>query len=61
MLSVLFRDSSLAVVDKPAGLAVDEDVLPLAARELAPPGGRAWPRVVHRLDRAASGCLWSTP
>jgi 23S rRNA pseudouridine1911/1915/1917 synthase len=56
-LAVLFRDSLLAVVDKPAGLAVDEDVVPLAAKELAPPGGRAWPRVVHRLDRAASGCL----
>jgi len=56
-LAVLFRDSSLAVVDKPAGLAVDEDVLPLAARELAPPGGRAWPRIVHRLDRGTSGCL----
>ena len=56
-LSVLFRDSALAVVDKPAGLAVDEDVLPLVARELAPPGGRAWPRIVHRLDRGTSGCL----
>jgi 23S rRNA pseudouridine1911/1915/1917 synthase len=56
-LAVLFHDSSLAVVDKPAGLAVDEDVLQLAARELGPPGGRAWPRIVHRLDRAASGCL----
>ncbi len=56
-LAVLFRDPFLAVVDKPSGLAVDEDVLPLAARELAPPGGRAWPRVVHRLDRATSGCL----
>src|SRR3954464_6330865 len=29
----------------------------LAARGLAPPGGRAWPRVVHRLDRGTSGCL----
>lgn len=56
-LAVLFRDAALAVIDKPAGLAVDEDVLPLAARELAPPGGRAWPRVVHRLDRGTSGCL----
>ncbi len=56
-LAVLFRDSSLAVIDKPAGLAVDEDVVPLAARELAPEGGRAWPRVVHRLDRGTSGCL----
>jgi 23S rRNA pseudouridine1911/1915/1917 synthase len=56
-LAVLFHDSALAVLDKPAGLAVDEDVVPLAARELAPRGGRAWPRVVHRLDRGTSGCL----
>jgi 23S rRNA pseudouridine1911/1915/1917 synthase len=56
-LAVLFRDPALVVVDKPAGLAVDEDLLPLAARELGPPGGRAWPRVVHRLDRGTSGCL----
>ena len=56
-LTILFRDALLAVVDKPAGLAVDEDVLPLAARALAPPGGRAWPRIVHRLDRGTSGCL----
>jgi 23S rRNA pseudouridine1911/1915/1917 synthase len=56
-LDVLYRDSGVAVVDKPAGLLVDEEVVPLAARELAPPGGRAWPRVVHRLDRGTSGCL----
>ena len=56
-LAVLFRDSALAVVDKPAGLAVDEDLVPLAARELGPKNGRAWPRVVHRLDRGTSGCL----
>ena len=56
-LAVLFRDASVAVIDKPAGLAVDEDIVPLAARELAPKGGRAWPRVVHRLDRGTSGCL----
>jgi 23S rRNA pseudouridine1911/1915/1917 synthase len=60
-LPVLFRDAALAVVDKPAGLAVEADsrdsVLALLARQLAPPGGRAWPRVVHRLDRETSGCL----
>jgi 23S rRNA pseudouridine1911/1915/1917 synthase len=56
-IAVLFRDSLLAVVDKPAGLATDEQLLPLVARELAPPGGRAWPRIVHRLDRGTSGCL----
>jgi 23S rRNA pseudouridine1911/1915/1917 synthase len=53
----LYRDEGVAVVDKPAGLAVDEEIVPLIARQLAPPGGRAWPRVVHRLDRGTSGCL----
>ncbi len=60
-LGVLFRDSALAVVDKPAGLPVEADspesVLAVASKALAPPGGRAWPRVVHRLDRDTSGCL----
>lgn len=60
-LDVLFRDAELAVVNKPAGLPVEADspesVLAVSARALAPPGGRAWPRVVHRLDRDTSGCL----
>ena len=61
-LAVLFRDSALAVVDKPAGLPVEADsresVVALAASVLAPAqGGRAFPRVVHRLDRDTSGCL----
>ena len=60
-LAVLFRDAELAVVDKPSGLPVEADsaesVVAQAAKLLAPPGGRAWPRVVHRLDRGTSGCL----
>ena len=60
-LTVLYRDAALAVVDKPAGLPVEADskesVLALCARLLAPPSGRAWPRVVHRLDTDTSGCL----
>jgi 23S rRNA pseudouridine1911/1915/1917 synthase len=56
-LAVLYRDDAVVVVDKPAGLSVDEEIVPLIARQLAPPGGRAWPRVVHRLDRGTSGCL----
>lgn len=60
-LHVLFRDESIVVVDKPAGLPVEADsaesVVAQAARELGPSGGRAWPRVVHRLDRGTSGCL----
>lgn len=62
ILPVLFRSKSLVVVDKPAGLPVEADgpdsVVKVLARQLAPPsGGRAWPRVVHRLDRDTSGCL----
>jgi 23S rRNA pseudouridine1911/1915/1917 synthase len=60
-LRLLFRDPSLVVVDKPAGLPVEADsrecVTAVLARQLAPAGGRAWPRVVHRLDRETSGCL----
>lgn len=60
-LAVLFRDSAVAVIDKPAGLPVEADsresVVALAASVLAPAGGRAFPRVVHRLDRDTSGCL----
>ncbi len=61
VIPVLHRGRSCAVVDKPAGLAVESDgpdcVVKLLARQLAPPGGRAWPRVVHRLDTGTSGCL----
>lgn len=61
-LPVLHRARSFAVIDKPAGLPVEADsgesVVALLARQLAPEGsGRAWPRVVHRLDRDTSGCL----
>jgi 23S rRNA pseudouridine1911/1915/1917 synthase len=60
-LQVLYRDAALAVVDKPAGLPVEADsqecAVALLSRQLAPKGGRAWPRVVHRLDRGTSGCL----
>ncbi len=60
-LTVLYRDAALAVIDKPAGLAVEADskesVVEMLSRELGPKGGRAWPRVVHRLDTGTSGCL----
>jgi 23S rRNA pseudouridine1911/1915/1917 synthase len=60
-LPLLHREPSLVVIDKPAGLPVEADsahsVVAILARQLAPPGGRAWPRVVHRLDRDTSGCL----
>jgi 23S rRNA pseudouridine1911/1915/1917 synthase len=61
-LPLLHLAKGFAVIDKPAGLPVEADsresVLALLARQLAPKGGgRAWPRVVHRLDRDTSGCL----
>ena len=60
-IPVLHKGRSCAVIDKPSGLAVEADgpdcVVKRLAKELAPPGGRAWPRVVHRLDTGTSGCL----
>ena len=60
-IPVLHQGKSCAVIDKPAGLAVESDgadnVLKRLARRLGPPGGRAWPRVVHRLDTGTSGCM----
>ena len=60
-LTLLHREPSLVVFDKPTGLPVDADsahsVVAILSRQLAPPGGRAWPRVVHRLDRDTTGCL----
>ena len=60
-IGVLVRGRAFAVVDKPAGLAVEADgaqsLVKLLARQLAPPGGRAFPRVVHRLDTETSGCM----
>ena len=60
-LPVLYRDEWLAVIDKPAGLMVHDSALArgetdFAADRLRTQFGR---RVflVHRLDRATSGCL----
>lgn len=58
---VLHQGKSCAVIDKPAFLAVEadgpDDVIKRLSKQLGPPGGRAWPRVVHRLDTGTSGCL----
>ena len=59
-MPVLHRGQGFAVVDKPAGIAVEGDgdcVVRRLSRQLGPPGGRAFPRVVHRLDSGTSGCL----
>ncbi len=60
-LPVLYADQWLAVVDKPAGLMVHDSVLAagetdFAADRLRAQFGRPI-HLVHRLDRATSGCL----
>lgn len=60
-LPVLFEDEFLAVVDKPAGLMVHDSALArgetdFAADRLREQFGRPV-FLVHRLDRATSGCL----
>ena len=59
--SVLYRDDHLAVVDKPAGLMVHDSALArgetdFAADRLREQFGKPI-FLVHRLDRATSGCL----
>jgi tRNA pseudouridine65 synthase len=60
-LQVCYRDERLAVVDKPAGLMVHDSALArgetdFAADRLREQFGRPI-HLVHRLDRATSGCL----
>jgi tRNA pseudouridine65 synthase len=60
-LPVLYQDACLAVVDKPAGLMVHDSALArgetdFAADRLREQFGRPI-FLVHRLDRATSGCL----
>lgn len=60
-LDILYRDDVIAVVDKPAGLMVHDSALARGETEFAADrlremfGGRI--HLVHRLDRATSGCL----
>ena len=60
-LPVLFEDEFLAVVDKPAGLMVHDSALARGETDFAADRLRAqFGRpvfLVHRLDRATSGCL----
>ncbi|MFZ5636152.1 MAG: pseudouridine synthase [Pseudomonadota bacterium] len=60
-IPVLYRDETLAVVDKPAGLMVHDSALArgetdFVADRLREQFGRPI-FLVHRLDRATSGCL----
>ena len=61
LLSVLYQDPWLAVVDKPAGLMVHDSVLAAGETDFAAERLRAQfdrpIHLVHRLDRATSGCL----
>ena len=60
-LIVLYRDAWLAVVDKPAGLMVHDSALARGETDFAADrlrvqfGTQIF--LVHRLDRATSGCL----
>jgi RluA family pseudouridine synthase len=58
---VLYRDGSILVIDKPAGLAVHPGPSTPESLERYLPalrfGIRETPRLVHRLDRDTSGCL----
>ncbi len=58
---VLYRDGSILVIDKPAGLAVHPGPSTPESLErylgLLRFGIRETPRLVHRLDRDTSGCL----
>ena len=66
-LPVLFEDSSLLVIDKPAGLAVHPGAggegetvvhgLLHQVADLRGVGGELRPGIVHRLDKDTSGCL----
>ena len=60
-LPVLYVDDALAVVDKPAGLMVHDSALARGESEFAADRLRAQFGkpifLVHRLDRATSGCL----
>ncbi len=58
---VLYRDGSILIIDKPAGLAVHPGPKTDESLERYLPwlrfGIRETPRLVHRLDRDTSGCL----
>ncbi|MEO6226551.1 MAG: pseudouridine synthase [Thermomonas sp.] len=60
-LTVLYRDEWLAVVDKPAGLMVHDSALARGETDFAADRLREQFRkpifLIHRLDRATSGCL----
>jgi tRNA pseudouridine65 synthase len=60
-MEILYRDDALAVVDKPAGLMVHDSALARGETDFAADRLRelfgAPIHLIHRLDRATSGCL----
>src|SRR5437868_13038126 len=66
-LSVLFEDSDLIVINKPAGMSVHPgagrnsgtlvNALLAHCRNLSGIGGKRRPGIVHRLEKGTSGCL----
>src|SRR5438874_9610913 len=66
-LSVLFEDSDLIVINKPAGISVHPgagrnsgtlvNALLAHCSNLSGIGGKERPGIVHRLDKETSGCL----
>jgi 23S rRNA pseudouridine1911/1915/1917 synthase len=66
-LTILFEDSDLVVVDKPAGMVVHPgagnpagtlvNALLAHCTDLAGIGGELRPGIVHRLDKDTSGCI----
>src|SRR5712671_2945534 len=66
-LSILFEDSDLVVIDKPAGLVVHPaaghadrtlvNALLFHVRDLSGIGGELRPGIVHRLDKDTSGVM----
>lgn len=66
-LNILFEDSDLLVIDKPAGLVVHPgagtshdtlvNALLFRCHDLSGIGGVERPGIVHRLDKETSGCL----
>jgi len=61
VLTVLYADAQLAVIDKPAGLMVHDSALARGETDFAADRLRAQfgkpIYLIHRLDRATSGCL----
>lgn len=69
-LTILYEDSSIIVIDKPAGMVVHPaaghfegtlvNALLFHCRDLSGIGGKLRPGIVHRLDKDTSGVMMAT-